>query len=471
MPENENENKYATPRVPQHDEDAEQVVLGCMLCDDEGVRAAVEKLSGEDFYNPSNREIFYAILDLYNGNKPIDYLTLKNRLSEKDLLEKVGGQRYITHIASIVSNSAQTEHYASIVADKSILRRLTKVSGEINDASFGAMESVDDVIALAEQRIYEVTQQRKNEDFLHINEVLSNVLENVEIASKVTGSITGIRTGFKDFDTRTSGLQRSDLIIVAARPAMGKTAFALNIAQYAAVYGNVTTAIFSMEMSAEQLGHRLLCSMSKLDSQKVSTGDMDLNDWRQLIEGVGLMSEAPIYIDDTAGITPTELRAKCRKLKMEKNLGLVVVDYLQLMQGGTGRKNDSSQQEVAFYSKSLKSIARELDVPVIALSQLSRAPDSRTDHRPVLSDLRESGSIEQDADMVCFLYRDEYYTKEHCEVPGQAEVIIAKHRHGPTGTINLAWLGKYTQFANLERQIEVPADVFDGSDGDSPFDI
>ena len=461
------ENKYLH-RIPPHDEDAEQAVLGCMICDANGVRIAVEMgISGEDFYSPAHKEIYYAIEELYNSGKPINYITLKNRLTEKDLLEKAQGQRYIAHLAGLVSTSVQTAHYVKIVQDMAVRRRLIGASGEISDASFGGAENVDDALDLAEKLVFDIRQQRKNQDFVSINEVMAEVLENIEQANRSANSITGIATGFRDFDERTSGLQNSDLVLIAARPAMGKTAFALNIAQFAAVFGKVPTAIFSLEMSAEQLGHRLLCSISHVDSQKVRTGKLETEDWEKLIHGMGIMSEAPIYIDDTAGITPTELRAKCRKLKMEHGLGLIVLDYLQLMNGGTGRRSDSQQQEVAFVSKSLKAVARELNIPVIALSQLSRSPDSRTDHRPVLSDLRDSGAIEQDADMVCFLYRDEYYTKEHCEVPGQAEVIIAKHRHGPTGTINLAWLGQYTQFANLEpKNIDIPADMLESADNE-----
>ncbi len=479
MPENnsaEMENKYVH-RTPPHDDDAEQAVLGCMFCDSEGVRAAVEKLGGDDFYSPANREIYLAIIELYNSGKHIEYITVKNRLAEKGTLEKAGGQQYVAYLAGLLASSVQAETYVNIVSDNSVRRRLIRASGEISDAGFGAVENVDEMLALANQRIFDITQQRKNEDFIHINEVLSNVLDNIEKANRSTGVITGIKTGFTEFDMKTSGLHDSDLILVAARPSMGKTAFALNIAQYAAVYGKVTTAIFSLEMSSEQLGHRLLCSISKVDSQKVRTGKLSTDDWQNLIDGMGIMSEAPIYIDDTAGITPTQLLAKCRKLKMEQDLGLIVIDYLQLMNGGTGRRGDSAQQEVAFISKSLKAVAREINVPVIALSQLSRGPDSRTDHRPVLSDLRDSGAIEQDADIVCFLYRDDYYTKERSEVPGQAEVIIAKHRNGPTGTINLRWLGQYTQFANLEAadsHIDIPPDIAQSEGGyadddDSPF--
>ncbi len=463
----ENENVYVN-RIPPHDEDAEQAVLGCMICDGNGVRIAIEAgLSGNDFYNPAHKEIYFVIEELYNAGKPINYITLKNRLAEKDLLEKAGGERYVRHLSGLVSTTAQTGYYVKIVQDRSLLRTLISAGGDISDACFAPMDSVDDVLELAEKRVFDIRQHRKSEDFVHINDVLAEVLENIEKANHSDGSITGIETGFTDFDMRTSGLQNSDLIIVAARPAMGKTAFALNIAQYAAVHGKVPTAIFSMEMSAEQLGHRLLCSISQVDSQKVRTGNLSMDEWEKLIHGMGVMSEAPIYIDDTAGITAAELRAKCRKLKMEHDLGLVVVDYLQLMEGGSGRKSDSQQQDVAFNSKSLKGVARELDIPVIALSQLGRGPDSRTDHHPVLSDLRDSGAIEQDADMVCFLYRDEYYTKEHCEVPGQAEVNIAKHRHGPTGTVNLAWLGQYTQFANLDKMnTEIPPDLVDYDNGD-----
>ncbi len=457
-------------RIPPHDEDAERIVLACVLRDDddEGERVAIERLVADDFYNSSNRVIFKAMRELYDSGRHIEYITLKNYLDNHGLLESVGGQSYIAHLAGTFTTSAQLGYSVDIVEQKAVLRRLLRASGEINDACFAAMDSVDDVVALAEQRIADISQKRTNVDFIHINEVLGEVIENIEKASRSTGNITGIRTGFADFDRITGGLQDSDLILVAARPSMGKTAFALNIAQYAAVYEKVPTAIFSLEMSAEQLGHRLLCSMAKVDSKKVSTGNLNMDEWRQLIEGVGIMSEAPMFIDSSVGITPSEMRAKCRKLKTEKNLGLIVIDYLQLMNSGSGRRNDSVQNEVAFISKSLKAIARELDVPVIALAQLSRGPEGRTDHRPMLSDLRDSGAIEQDADIVCFLYRDEYYTKEQCEVKGQAEVIIAKHRNGPTGTVHLAWLGQYTQFANLERHINIQEQ--DDKTNDSVFD-
>lgn len=444
----ENNENAKINKIPPHDNDAEIALLGSMLFDEEGLRIAVEKIKGEDFFNPAHEAIYNAIKDLYDANKPVEFVTVQNRLNEMGVLDKIGGREYIINLISSVSTSAHINHYLKIVLNNSVLRRVIAVTDEVSALSYSVPESVDSVISMAEEEIAKISQNRQSEDFLHIKDVLHNTIDNIEKASKSDSHITGIETGFTDFDRKTSGLQNSDLILIAARPSMGKTAFALNIAQYVAVRGKVPTAIFSLEMSAEQLANRLACSEALIDAQNVRTGKLTNDEWMKLIHGLGVLSDSPIYIDDTPGITPTELRAKCRKLKLDKGLGLIVIDYLQLMDSGK-TKEDSVQQQVAYISKSLKAIARELNVPIIALSQLSRSCESRNDKRPMLSDLRDSGAIEQDADVVCFLYRDEYYNKEKSEKKNQAEVIIAKQRNGPTGTVDLAWLGQYTKFANL----------------------
>lgn len=459
MADNNAENSYVS-RIPPHDNDAEQAVLGCMLFDIEGVRAAAESIHGDDFYSPANGDIFNAMCDLYNSGKPIDIVTLKNRLDELGLTEKTGGMDYLIQLASLSSTSANTKVYTDIVAEKAVLRRLIKAARAVEEESYGAVENVDYVIAEAEDKIRRIAERRKTEDFEPIVEVLMKSLDRIEAASRSDSNITGIETGFADFDRKTAGLQNTDLILIAARPSMGKTAFALNIAQYAATRGKVPTAIFSLEMSSDQLVNRMLCAEALVDSQKLRLGNLNGEEWGEIARAAGVLSEAPIYIDDTPAITPMMLMAKCRKLKLERGLGLVVIDYLQLMDGSNGRKNDSQQQEVAFVSKSLKAIAKELEVPVIALSQLSRACESRQDKRPMMSDLRDSGAIEQDADMVCFLYRDEYYNPD-TEKKNQAELIVSKHRNGSTGTVELAWLGMYTKFANLVRQDDGEAPPFD----------
>ncbi len=459
MAENNAENTYIN-RIPPHDNDAEQAVLSCMLFDIEGVRAAAEGLHGDDFYSPAHSNIFNAMYDLYNTGSPIDIVTLKNKLDEQGLTEKVGGMDYLVQLAGLASTSANTRVYVDIVVEKATLRRLIKAAKKIEESSFGPVENLDYDIAVAEDQIRRIAENRKSEDFEPIVDVLMETLERIELASESDSSITGIETGFIDFDRKTAGLQKTDLILIAARPSMGKTAFALNIAQYAATRGKVPTAIFSLEMSSEQLVSRMLCAESLIDSQKLKLGNLTTEEWNEVARAAGVLSEAPIFIDDTPAITPMALMAKCRKLKLEHGLGLVVIDYLQLMDGSkSGRKNDSQQQEVAFVSKSLKAIAKELEVPVIALSQLSRACESRQDKRPMMSDLRDSGAIEQDADMVCFLYRDEYYNPD-TEKKNQAELLVSKHRNGSTGTVDLAWLGQYTKFANLEKQ-EFEAPPFD----------
>ncbi len=458
MAENTTENAYLS-RIPPHDDDAEQAVLSCMLFDIDGVRAAIEVLHSDDFYSPANAEIFEAMYDLYNTGKPIDMVTLKGRLDEKGLTDKVGGIDYLVRLAGLASTSANTGYYTDIVANKATLRRLIKAARSIEEQSYGSVESVDLVIAEAENDIRKIAEKRKTEDFEPIVDVLVGTLDKIEAASRNNSNITGIKTGFAEFDKKTAGLQNTDLILIAARPSMGKTAFALNIAEYAATRGNVPTAIFSLEMSAEQLVSRMLCAEALVDSQKLRLGNLDDEEWNKLARAAGVLSEAPIFIDDTPAITPTALRAKCRKLKLKHGLGLIVIDYLQLMDGSNNRRGDSQQNEVAYVSKSLKAIAKELDVPVIALSQLSRACESRQDKRPMMSDLRDSGAIEQDADMVCFLYRDEYYNPD-TDKKNQAELLLSKHRNGSTGTIELAWLGMYTKFADLEKgEFDIPDDM------------
>ena len=443
-----------SPRVMPNDMDAEMTVLSCMLFDNDGMQAAYEMLSGSDFYRPQHKVIFEAMVELFTKGEPVELTSLKSKLENMGLLEQVGGTEYLINIAGFVSTSARVKYYAKLVLDKSILRKLIKTSGEISELSYDGKNDVDSILESAEEGIFNIVQNRHSEDFVPISEVLKNTVSNIEKVVKNKSKITGVETGFADFDMMTAGLQPSDLILIAARPSMGKTAFALNIVEHATVRRNVTTAVFSLEMSKEQLVNRLISSLAIIDSQKLRTGTLEQDDWNKIAEAVGWLSESPIYIDDTPGVTAMEIRSKCRKLKLEKNLGLIVIDYLQLMSGRG--KTDSRQQEISEISRSLKAIAREMNVPVIALSQLSRAPEQRADHRPMLSDLRESGAIEQDADIVCFLYRDEYYNPEGTEHPGEAEVIIAKQRNGSTGTVNLMWLGQYTRFGNLARAGDIP---------------
>lgn len=435
--------------VPPHDDVAEQGVLSSMFLDKEAVAVALEILRADDFYRPDNKVVFEAAEELFFSGVPVDVITIKNKLEEKQVFEQIGGLPFIISISTTVGSSVNVKHYARIVEEKSLLRRLIQTAGEVSQISYEGKESVASIMEKAEKGIFDIIQNRRTEEFTSIREIAVDAFNKIEEVYQNKGKVTGIATGFIDFDAKTAGLQKSDLILLAARPSMGKTAFALNIVQNAAIRGNIPTAIFSLEMSKEQLVNRMLCSEAMLDAQRMRTGELTDTDWPQLIEAMGPLSEAPIYIDDTPGISPMEIRSKCRRLKLEKGLGLIVIDYLQLM-SGNGR-NDSRQQEISEISRSLKAIAREMEAPVIALSQLSRACEQRADHRPMLSDLRESGAIEQDADIVAFLYRDEYYFPE-TEKKNQAELIIAKQRNGPTGTVNLKWFGQYTKFSSLDLQ-------------------
>ena len=439
-------------RIPPHDIEAEQAIIGSMLTDKDAVIAAIEILREQDFYREDNRIIYSAILNLYNRSEPIDIITLKAELKSMGKLEAVGGLEYIVQLPDRVPTTSNVEQYIKIVEEKSMLRALIKTADELITLGYDPTQEVEQVIDTAEKKIFEVMQKKNQKGYSSMKDILIDTFTQLEQLYNQKEMITGVPTGFADLDYRTSGLHNSDLILVAARPAMGKSAFALNIATHAAVRGKVPVAIFSLEMSKEQMANRILCSEAMVDSAKVRTGKIDDEEWGKLAAASGELSEAGIYIDDTPGISVMEIRAKCRKMKLEKNIGLVVIDYLQLVQG-SNRKGGSREQEIAEISRSLKILAKEINVPVIALSQLSRAPEQRVDHRPMLSDLRESGSIEQDADIVMFLYRDEYYN-EDTDKKSIAEVIIAKHRAGATGTVELLWLGNYTKFANIDRYRE-----------------
>ena len=439
-------------RIPPHDIEAEQALIGSMLTDKDAVIAAIEILREQDFYREDNRIIYSAILNLYNRSEPIDIITLKAELKSMGKLEAVGGLEYIVQLPDRVPTTSNVEQYIKIVEEKSMLRALIKTADELITLGYDPTQEVEQVIDTAEKKIFEVMQKKNQKGYSSMKDILIDTFTQLEQLYNQKEMITGVPTGFADLDYRTSGLHNSDLILVAARPAMGKSAFALNIATHAAVRGKVPVAIFSLEMSKEQMANRILCSEAMVDSAKVRTGKIDDEEWGKLAAASGELSEAGIYIDDTPGISVMEIRAKCRKMKLEKNIGLVVIDYLQLVQG-SNRKGGSREQEIAEISRSLKILAKEINVPVIALSQLSRAPEQRVDHRPMLSDLRESGSIEQDADIVMFLYRDDYYN-EDTDKKNIAEVIIAKHRSGATGTVELLWLGNYTKFANIDRYRE-----------------
>ena len=421
-----------------------------MLTDKDAIMAAVETLKEDDFYREDNKIIYSAILNLYNRAEPVDIITLRTELQSMKQLEAVGGLDYIAKLPDKVPTTANIEQYIRIVEEKSALRALLKTANELITLGYDETEEVEDILDTAERRIFEVIQKRNQKGYTPIKDILVDSFTQLEQLYNQKKRITGVPTGFSDLDYLTAGLHNSDLVILAARPAMGKSAFALNIATNAAVRSNVPVAIFSLEMSKEQMTNRILCSEAMVDSNKVRTGKIDDDDWQKLASASGELSQAQIYIDDTPGISIMEIRAKCRKMKLEKDIGLIVIDYIQLVQGSSKRANASREQEISEISRSLKILAKEINVPVIALSQLSRSVEQRPDHRPMLSDLRESGAIEQDADIVMFLYRDDYYNQES-EKKNIAEVILAKHRSGSTGTVELLWLGNYTKFANLDK--------------------
>lgn len=440
-------------KISPNDIEAEQAILGSMLTDKDAVASAIEVLKPDDFYREDNKEIYEAITNLYSRSEPVDIITVKAELTANGKFENVGGLEYLAMLPDKVPTTANVEQYIKIVEEKALLRNLIKTGNEIVQMGYSQTEEVEDIMDLSERKIFDLLKDRTKTSYTPIKDVLVDTFAQIERLYNKSDMITGIPTGFTELDYRTAGLHNSDLILVAARPAMGKSAFVINIAANAAIRSETPVVIFNLEMSKEQVANRILCSEAMVDSNKIKTGKIEEEDWTKLAEALGRISDAPIYIDDTPGISIAEIRAKCRKLKLEKNIGLVIIDYLQLVTA-SGKKNASREQEISEISRSLKILAKELNVPVIALSQLSRAPEQRKDdHRPILSDLRESGAIEQDADIVMFLYRDDYYN-ENSEEKNIAEVIIAKHRGGSTGTVKLAWIANYTKFANSERRYQ-----------------
>ena len=437
-------------RVLPHSIEAEKSVIGAMLMDKEAVTAALNMLTKEDFYSSQYAVIFESMAELFNEGKPIDLVVLQEKLKEKNISPEIAGIDFIRDILTEVPTSANIRSYAGIVHEKAVLRRLIRVSEDIANTCYADKEQLEDILANAEKNIFKVLQSKSSGTLKPIEKIAENVLNRIEEVSRSNESVTGLPTGFIDLDYKTSGFQPSDLVLIAARPSMGKTAFVLNVVEHIAIRKNLSCMIFSLEMSAEQLVQRMLAMETGIDSQKLRVGNLNDNDWEQLIRGVVQVGNSKIIIDDTPGISITELRSKCRKVKLEKGLSLVIIDYLQLMTGSS-RASENRQQEISEISRNLKSLARELQAPVIALSQLSRACETRTDHRPMLSDLRESGAIEQDADIVMFLYRDELFNEE-TEKKNITEVIIAKQRNGPIGTVKLVWKPETTKFVNLARE-------------------
>ena len=441
-------------RVLPHSLEAEQSVIGSMLMDREAIITASEIVTADDFYQHQYGVMYESMVELFNEGKPVDLVTLQNRLKEKDVPPEVSSLEFVRDIITTVPTSANVKYYATIVKEKAVLRRLIRVNEEIANDCYLGRDPLETILADTEKKIFDLLQSRSSGDFVPIRQVALNVLENIEKASKTKETVTGVPTGFIDLDYKTSGFQPSDFILIAARPSMGKTAFVLNVVDHVAVKKGIPCMVFSLEMSKEQLVNRMLSMESNVDSQKLRTGTLTDSDWDAVVEGVGIIGGSKLIIDDTPGISISELRSKCRKMKLEHGLDMVIIDYLQLMTG-SGKSSDNRQQEISEISRSLKALAREMQAPVVALSQLSRACETRTDHRPMLSDLRESGAIEQDADVVMFLYRDDYYNKDS-EMKDMAEVIIAKQRNGPIGTVNLVWMPQYTKFANATRPGQGP---------------
>ena len=439
-------------RVMPHSLEAERSVLGSMLIDPEAVETAAEIIREEDFYARQNGILFQTMLEMQQKGIAIDPVTLQTRLREKNLPPELYADEMIRELIMTVPTSANIKSYATIVAEKSLLRSMIRANEEIAGNCYAENEEMDALLDKAEKRIFEISQRRTASNFVPIRQIVLNAMDKIEQASRIQGSVTGLSTGFTDLDNRTAGLQPADFILVAARPSMGKTALVLNIAEYMTMRENRCVAIFSLEMSKEQLVNRLFAMQSHVEAQKIRTGDLSEAEWTEVIESAVNIGESRLIIDDTPAITVAELRSKCRKYKLEYGLEIIIIDYLQLM-SGSGRSGDSRQQEISDISRALKALARELNVPVVALSQLSRAVESRPNHRPMLSDLRESGAIEQDADVVIGLYRDGYYNKE-AENPNLAEAIVLKNRKGATGTVQLNWLPEYTSFSSVERRYD-----------------
>lgn len=445
-------------RTPPYNTEAEQAVLGAVFLEPPAVITASERLVPEDFYRTSHQLIFSVMLQLFDRNEPVDVVTVTNALQSAKHLEEVGGVSYLAELAGSAPTAANIEYYCNIVAEKSLLRRLIRTATQIVSESYTREDDAESIVDDAERQILEVAERKRTGEFRPIKDVLIETYDNIEALQSRKDEVTGTGTGFMELDRMTAGFQKSDLIIVAARPSVGKTAFALNIAQNVATKNDSNVAIFSLEMGARQLAMRMLCAEGNIDAQKLRTGRLEDDDWQKLTMAMGTLSRAGIYIDDSPGIRVNDIRSKCRRLKQEKGLDLVIIDYLQLIVGsGNLGHQENRQQEVSEISRTLKAMARELDVPVIALSQLSRGVESRQDKRPMMSDIRESGSIEQDADIVAFLYRDDYYNKES-EKQNIIEIIIAKQRNGPVGTVELAFIKEYNKFVNIDRnhQEDIP---------------
>lgn len=441
----------AIKRILPHSAEAEQAVVGAMLMNKDAITTVSEILTGSDFYQNAYGILFDSMTELFQAGKPVDLITLQEHLKEKDVPPEISSMEFARDLLASVTTSANVKFYAEIVREKATLRRMIKVNEEVANACYQENQPLAAILDKAEKGVFQLAERGNAQEYTPIKQVVLNALDVIEKASKTTGSVTGIPTGFIDLDYKLSGLQRSDLILIAARPSMGKTAFVLNIAQNAAFRQHLGVAVFSLEMSKEQLVNRLFSLESHVDAQILRTGNLKDTDWEKLIEGAGRIGKSRLVIDDTSGISIAEMRSKCRKFKLELGLDLIIIDYLQLMSGSGGKSNESRQQEISEISRSLKGLARELNVPVIALSQLSRAVEQRTDKRPMLSDLRESGAIEQDADVCMFIYREDYYIPD-TEDKGIAEIIIAKQRNGPVGTVRLAWIPQYTRFGNELRQ-------------------
>ncbi len=436
-------------RIPPNSTEAERSVIAAMLMDRDAVISASEILTGDDFYNRQYGVVFECMVELVNQGGPVDMVTVQERLKEKDVSPETASLEFVKELMLGFITSGNIKQYAQIVYEKALLRKVIKINDTINSLCYQGKESADAILEETERSVFELLKTRNSGDFVPIRQVVLNALDKIEIASRNRDAVTGIPMGFTDLDYQTSGLQPSDLVLIAARPSMGKTAFVLNIAHHVTIRQNLCCAIFSLEMSKEQLVNRMLAMDANVDSQNMRNGRLTESDWEKLVESAGNIGTSKLIIDDTPGISVSELRSKCRKFKLEFDLKLVMIDYLQLM-SGSGKNGDNRQQEISEISRSLKALAREIECPVIALSQLSRACETRNDHRPMLSDLRESGAIEQDADVVMFIYRDDYYNKDSDE-KNVSEIIIAKQRNGPTGTVKLAWLPEYTKFANLAK--------------------
>ncbi|MCC3870011.1 replicative DNA helicase [Terrisporobacter mayombei] len=437
-------------RIPPHSVESEQSILGSIILDKDAIITVAETINPGDFYKEAHKIIYESMLKLNSNNEPIDLITLIEELRKEGHLDNVGGISYLTSLSTIVPTTSNVKYYANIVKEKSVMRQLIKASNEIINLGYDASTDVQEILDQAEKSIFDISQEKSGDDIQPINLVLQDTFDMIERLCTQKSDVTGITTGFTDLNKKINGLQRTDLILLAARPAMGKTAFSLNLVQNAALKGDASVAVFSLEMSKEQLVQRMLSAQSNVELSKIKTGSLGESDWPRIIDAMAVLSEANIFIDDTPGIKISEIRSKCRRLKIEKGLDLILIDYLQLMEGEG--KNENRQQEIAKISRSLKILAKELDCPVVALSQLSRSPELRKDHRPILSDLRESGSIEQDADIVMFLYRDEYY-HDDSEKKNIGEVIIAKNRHGETGNVELVWFGQVQKFADKVREI------------------